>query len=220
MPKPPQEKIQGKDPFENYGREQLLKDLRSIQLQSKPGEKFSYSNLGFATLGLVIEKVTGQSFRSVVTKFVYSEKLKSTMVDVTAIGEKRKTQGFSGGKQIDYITLDAMAPAGILKSSAADMIAYAKSLFLQQGKTAPLVEKITFTDANNLHVGLSWLIRDTVNGQIYFHNGGTTGYRSFLGFDPKSGKALVILSNSVADVTSLGFSLMKLLYQDEKSQNK
>jgi len=212
MPSPPKEVVPGRDAFEKYGHDNLLDDLRKIQLQSKPGEKFSYSNLGFATLGLVIEKITGKPFKSTLGEFIASARLSSTSVDPAMINKTNQTQGFARGQSVDYILLDAMAPAGILKSSASDMAKYAQLFFHKAGSPIPLVEKITFTDVNKIHIGLSWLIRDTAEGAVYFHNGGTVGYRSFIGIDPKSGKALIVLSNSATDVTSLGFSLMKHLY--------
>lgn len=40
---------------------------------------------------------------------------------------------------------------------------------------------------------------------IIWHNGGTGGYRSFLGFDPIAGHGVVILSNANVSVDDLGF---------------
>ena len=39
----------------------MLESLRTIQLATKPGEVYEYSNLGFAVLGYVIEKVTSKT---------------------------------------------------------------------------------------------------------------------------------------------------------------
>jgi len=43
---------------------------------------------------------------------------------------------------------------------------------------------------------------------IIWHNGGTGGYRSFIGFSPDSHKGVVILSNTAADVDDLGFATL------------
>jgi CubicO group peptidase (beta-lactamase class C family) len=47
-----------------------------------------------------------------------------------------------------------------------------------------------------LEIALGWHIFKTPSGQeIIWHNGGTGGYRSFIGFDPKKRAGVVVLSN-------------------------
>jgi D-alanyl-D-alanine-carboxypeptidase/D-alanyl-D-alanine-endopeptidase len=43
-------------------------------------------------------------------------------------------------------------------------------------------------------VALAWIVAKKDGREIYWHNGGTGGYRSFIGFDPKSGVGVVLLS--------------------------
>src|SRR5437870_8391819 len=46
----------------DYTEDQLLKIIFSIPLAFAPGTKWSYSNLGYATLGILIHKVTGEFY--------------------------------------------------------------------------------------------------------------------------------------------------------------
>jgi CubicO group peptidase (beta-lactamase class C family) len=50
------------DMRKDYTEEDLLKIVEGIPLAFPPGTKWSYSNLGFLTLGLVIHKVTGEFY--------------------------------------------------------------------------------------------------------------------------------------------------------------
>jgi CubicO group peptidase (beta-lactamase class C family) len=50
-------------------------------------------------------------------------------------------------------------------------------------------------------IGLGWHIS---SDGIVWHNGGTGGFRSYLGFDPQRHRGVVVLSNSEADVDDLG----------------
>ena len=67
-------------------------------------------------------------------------------------------------------------------------------------------------------IGMSWMI-DRVNG-IIWHNGGTGHYNSYLGFNPETGTAVVVLSNLAPDyripATVLG---TKLLIELENQNN-
>ena len=49
---------------------------------------------------------------------------------------------------------------------------------------------------------------------MIWHNGGTYGSRSFLGFMPKSGVGIVMLSNSSHSLDALGFRLLDQLAQE------
>ncbi|HEX7184527.1 MAG TPA: DUF3471 domain-containing protein, partial [Thermoanaerobaculia bacterium] len=44
--------------------------------------------------------------------------------------------------------------------------------------------------------------------EIAWHNGGTGGYRSFLGFDKAKGIGVVVLSNSESDIDDIGLHLL------------
>jgi hypothetical protein len=43
---------------------------------------------------------------------------------------------------------------------------------------------------------------------VVWHNGGTGGYHSFVGFDRKRGVGVVVLSNSTNDIDDIGFHLV------------
>jgi len=50
--------------------------------------------------------------------------------------------------------------------------------------------------AGQTKIGLGWLICSTDGREIAWHNGGTGGFRSFVGYDPKERIGVVVLSNA------------------------
>src|SRR5437660_11502423 len=52
------------------------------------------------------------------------------------------------------------------------------------------------TGQPGLEVALGWHIFTTGGKEIIWHNGGTGGYRSFMGLDPKARVGVVVLSNA------------------------
>jgi hypothetical protein len=64
------------------------------------------------------------------------------------------------------------------------------------------------TTIPNMTIGLAWHILKTTGGTIVWHNGGTGGYRSFLGFDLGKRVGIVALSNSAIGIDDVGFHLI------------
>ena len=68
------------------------------------------------------------------------------------------------------------------------------------------------------HVGLGWLIlsgdkalsRARFAHDVLIHDGGTGGYRSFVGLAPETGTAVVVLSARARSVSSLGVRLLRI----------
>jgi D-alanyl-D-alanine-carboxypeptidase/D-alanyl-D-alanine-endopeptidase len=59
--------------------------------------------------------------------------------------------------------------------------------------------------AKTTRVGLAWV---TTDKGIVWHNGGTGGYRSFLGFTADRRRGVIILTNTAVDVDDLGFAML------------
>jgi D-alanyl-D-alanine-carboxypeptidase/D-alanyl-D-alanine-endopeptidase len=59
-------------------------------------------------------------------------------------------------------------------------------------------------------MALGWHINKTDGKEVVWHNGGTGGYRSFMGFDPKTRVGVVLLSNAgtPAGVDDIGRHLL------------
>ena len=65
-------------------------------------------------------------------------------------------------------------------------------------------------------MGLGWLRSLSRAGPMFWHNGGTGGFRSFAGFLPERGRAAVVL---VRDQRSPDRVAMRLLVGDHRPQS-
>ncbi len=54
-----------------FNRDEILANICALGLRSAPGEVFSYSDVGFITLGFIVEKVTGMSQDEFVRQYIY-----------------------------------------------------------------------------------------------------------------------------------------------------
>ena len=74
-------------------------------------------------------------------------------------------------------------------------------------------------DAPDLKIALAWHIRENFSSKVIYHNGGTGGCRSYLGFCPDTQRGVVILSNSAVNINDLGFHLVDSRYSLKKEDN-
>ena len=127
----------------------------------------------------------------------------------------RFAKGYDGeGHSISQWDFQAIAGAGSIRSTAADLMKYAKA---NLGDAPPLLNeafrfthKVTYT-GSPAKVGLAWHIIKPGKDELIFHNGETGGYHSYLAIDPVKKTAVVILSNSSSGVEAIGNGLMKWL---------
>jgi CubicO group peptidase (beta-lactamase class C family) len=57
--------------FHPVPKDTMLKLITNRPLLFSPGDKFNYSNTGYFLLGLIIEKVTGESYQEIVRKLIF-----------------------------------------------------------------------------------------------------------------------------------------------------
>jgi len=103
--------------------------------------------------------------------------------------------------------LPTLAGAGAIISNLTDMAKYLKANLNQK----PLNKVVSLTHQQTTElgikgpkVGLAWFIAEHKNGTYLWHNGGTGGFRSFIGFDKENNKGIVILENTSNGMDTLG----------------
>ena len=192
------------NPYADYTDKQLYDFLSGYELPRDIGAQYEYSNLAVGLLGHVLARRAGMDYETLVRKRI-SEPLgmKSTTITLSdalkarlAVGHDRE---LARAANWDIPTL---AGAGALRSSANDLLELLAA-FLGMKKT-PLAPAMAATlqprkpaGSPNLQVALGWHVLTTPGGgEIIWHNGGTGGYRSFMGFDPKARTGVVVLSNT------------------------
>lgn len=180
--------------FYGISKKTVLDKVKALNMDNGNYD-FDYSNFGYAVLGLVLEAVYESDYTTLVNDFVQN---KLGLKD-TKISDK------SGdlGNYWDWKENDAYLSAGAITSNISDMLSYAKMQLDGNPYFAECHESIKIINAstkdykmlgiNMDEIGMSWII-DKENG-IIWHNGGTGDYNSYLGFNPETKTAVIILSN-------------------------
>lgn len=201
------------NPYADYGSGRLYAFLDGYTLTRDPGASYEYSNLGVGLLGLALARRAGTSYEDLVLQRVARPlRLSDTRVTLTADQRARLARGHAGGREVPNWDLDALAGAGALRSTAADLtrfLAAAAGLARTPLDSAfRLTEAIQGDAGPTMRIGLGWHVIGRDTSTVYWHNGGTGGYHAFIGFDPRRRIGVVVLSNSDQSIDDIGFHLL------------
>ncbi|MGC2942017.1 MULTISPECIES: serine hydrolase domain-containing protein [unclassified Brevibacterium] len=156
-----------------------------------------YSNFGFAVLGQALAEAAGQDYSELVRdRLTEPLGMKETFVPDSADG---LSHGYTAsGLPAAPWTLGGAAPAGAIRSTTHDLAIWLRAVRDGNAPGAEAAEPRTDFEADR--IGWAWFTTKTQNATLTWHNGGTGGYRSFLGFDPESGAGIIVLNDSANDV--------------------
>jgi hypothetical protein len=145
--------------------------------------------------------------------------MNSTGIKLSPELRTRLAQGHDAvGRPASNWDLPALAGAGALRSTVNDLLRFvAANLGLMKTPLGPVLQKTHGARQNagdpDVSVGLGWHISRKHDSEIVWHNGGTGGYRSFLGFDKAKGVGVVVLSNSENGIDDIGLHLLNPKYE-------
>ena len=203
------------NPYGSYTVEQLYAFLSNHELARDIGAQYEYSNVGMGVLGHVLALRAGKDYEEVVAdRILRPLGMTHTGITMTPWMKQHLAVGHNvAGAPVPSWDVRTIAGAGALRSTLTDMLAFAHAnLDPKAGKLQALMQEAHrsrhATGRPGLSVGLGWHIRDADGQTIVWHNGGTGGYRTWMGFDAKRGTAAVVLTNSAHGADDLGMALL------------
>jgi CubicO group peptidase (beta-lactamase class C family) len=199
------------NPYVDYDAKALYAFLKTHGV-ARPGKpEFGYSNLGVGLLGQALADRAGTSYEALLKREVLGPLgMRDTAVKLTPSMKARFLPGHDvEHKPAGAWDFDALAGAGAIRSTAADMLTYleaqlhadhlpAAARATPEGKTLPAAiaasHEVRDGAGDGMHVALNWLRVDETGS--YWHNGGTAGYSAFAVFNPEKDFAVVVLCNT------------------------
>ena len=212
------------NPYKFYTNEKIERFLDTYQLTVAPDARYEYSNLGASVLGYVMAKKTGKTYEQLVQERICGPLgMANTAVEFTEAMREKLAPPYDEKKQpASNWDLPGFAGGGGLRSSMRDMLAFAQAsagVFdafpeLAANPDHPLIVGIKTAStqhyedpASHQRMGLGWHIN--ASGELT-HNGQTGGYHSYIIVNPKSHRAIVLLTNTaIGDADRLGNDLWK-----------
>jgi CubicO group peptidase (beta-lactamase class C family) len=208
------------DPYCRYTGQDLLAYLRRTQPSSPANPVFSYSNLGYAVLGLLLEKGASQSFACLLEERLLRPIGMTRTALQLAGGADLALGGYNNfGQRASLWHQDAYAPCGAMVSTLDDLALAARN-FLDTN--SPVAEALALTTAVRAaapggDIGLAWLLPKAESA--FWHNGATGGYASYFGVNTGAKLAVIVLANQVRpkETTELGTQLMHFIRETSTS---
>jgi len=195
------------NPYADYSVEQLYQFLSGYQLTRDIGSTYEYSNLGGGLLGHVLARRAGMDYEALVESRICAPLgMKSTAITLTPEMKARLAVGHNATLEpVKNWDLPTLAGAGALRSTANDLLSFlAANLGYSKSSLSPAMAAMLKTrrptGQAGLEIALGWHILTSNGKEIIWHNGGTGGYRSFMGFDPKTRIGVVALSNTSSNM--------------------
>ena len=183
--------------YANYYSKKL-KILESFNLQTQP---YTYSNVNYRLLGLIIETVTGKKYEECIKKFITQPmRLNSTSANVQPylIDSYQYFWHYPILKFNENFHRQEI-PSGLISSTASDMSVYLKNLMNSYNNNSITVlnfniakQLFTPNQNNKSRYGFGWRI---VN-DIFYHNGTNKSFESSMYILPSINKSIVVLINS------------------------
>jgi serine-type D-Ala-D-Ala carboxypeptidase/endopeptidase len=193
------------NPYAGYSVDDLYQFLSGYELPRDPGAKFEYSNLGGGLLGHVLAYRAGTDYESLIgTRITQPLGMPDTGITLSSSMQQRMATGHTAmlapTGNWDFL---ALAGAGALRSSGNDMLTFLEA-FLGYKETPLSSAMKSMLEARRpaakTEIGLGWLFSSADDRRIAMHDGGTGGFRSFVGYDPKECIGVVVLSNASARI--------------------
>jgi D-alanyl-D-alanine carboxypeptidase len=171
-------------------------------LKYEPGSRWQYSNYGFLLLGLLIEKISGQSYYEYVEKHIFQP---AGMSSTNSLPENVEVPGRAVGylkRGSEWVPNNDTLPwrgtsAGGGYSTVGDLFRFAEAL--RSGKLLPKelaqqAASVQFKDPD-APSGLGYGFGFFVRGDSFGHGGGAPGMNGELRIFPDSGVVIAVLSN-------------------------
>jgi CubicO group peptidase (beta-lactamase class C family) len=208
------------DPYARFDSPAVAKTLETIRLPRPIGAKHEYSNFGVGLLGHALARADGaDSYEALLAKRILGPLgMEETGIRLSQEQTKKLAPGHDdSGKPTsgwDFATLEA---CGGIRSNVRDMLRF---MAAAMGKMdTPLTPAFAFAEqpwrelnVKNVEIGLCWMRSNSDQGVLLWHNGGTGGHASFLGFRQKTGVGVVVLCNGAERVVDeLGLKILKRL---------
>lgn len=195
---------------DNYRPIDLVLNYSSLPLDFAPGERFSYSNSGYVTLGYIIETVTGQKLEEALQEKI----LKPLDMNDTGIEKHRhltmnRAAGYfkSWGQSYNanYVDMSSVYSAGAMYSTVEDLNRWHRALLTDKLVSFESLELISTPYAVDSdyhgHYGYGWSMTDKQIGDsqervpILFHDGVIDGFCAFSIRMPGDSSSIILLSN-------------------------
>ena len=201
-----------KNPYALVTEEKMLRYLLTCNDKQKPSyDNYNYSNFGMGLLGYILTRKTGKDFERLIKDEISNPlRMMNTGIAVTDSGFFAKGYDKDGNPEA-WWNLGMIPGSGGLRSNANDMALFLKAC-LPGGKLDSLIKPMLQPLGKSPEGSVCYGWQKSVfneTGDVYWHVGGTGGFRSYLGICRERKTGVVVLVNQAIDeIDQVGKKIM------------
>jgi CubicO group peptidase (beta-lactamase class C family) len=190
-------------------------------LPEEPGAAFEYSNIGYELLGSIVERVSGQAFRSYLDRKIFRP---LGMTQTFSLPNPTRQQGRlvahsyenADDEPYDWDPLDGLLGSGSVYSTVADMYRYDQALYtdklVKQSVLAEAFKPAVLNDGSKTDYGFAFEVERWQNHNYVAHDGAWLAFESDYVRFPKEQLSVVVLLNrnyGIPEEPRLGVQIAK-----------
>lgn len=204
----PSDCYQHKFSRKRHDLDEILAYLNSQFTCYPVGEVWAYSNLGYALMGILIERVSGLKYEDYIAWNIFKPLGMRNSGFYSDLGKQKSISvAYSSGEEkYEFPLLDK--PAGAIYSTVNDMVLFCRTFIDQKElllKNTTLVQMYELQNRDNLldmdhrmAICFNYKNKAYELGRVLEHGGATMYHRAQMVIAPDAGLASVLLSNSPA----------------------
>lgn len=211
---------------------ELVQLFADSTVRFEPGQRFDYSNSGYALIGYIMEKVTGRSYGDLLTDYIFKP------LNMTQSGYEKsnalimhRASGYNNflGHPASPIDMSVAYAAGGIHSTVEDLFLWDQALYTDKLLSAAyknlLFEK--HTPAWGGHYGYGWALANMPIGSsdkkvmTIEHDGVINGFTSIIVRIPASKTTIILLNNTGrSDFRKICPAILGILHKTEYKKPK
>jgi len=189
---------------DDFTRDEIWKAAIALPLQSPPGERFAYSNLGFNLAAMIVEKVSGKSYGEFLRTRIFEPLgMHSTRVNDYHAVVPRRACGYiwtQNGLQIaDQTSPTLYFGAGAILSTVLDLAKWDAALYsdrlLNAESRKQMWQPVRLNNGRTAGYGFGWEVGSLHGHARVAHDGLLAGFRTYIVRFMNDRLTLIILTN-------------------------
>lgn len=174
--------------YERLTRDNLVTEAMAAKLQSQPGARYHYSNVGYSLLAVIIEEASGVSYEEYLAEALFAPAgMKETGYvlpdwDSSEVAVEYDARGRAQGRPFDHPWADDgpywnLRGNGGLLSTARDMFRWHRALEKERvldakAKAELFKPRVLEEPDGDSRYAYGWVVLESPKGRVLWHNGG------------------------------------------------
>lgn len=189
----------------DFTQDEILQLVAKDPLEFQPGEKWNYNNTGYFLLGMIVEKVSGQTYEAFLKARIFQPLgMNSSRLNNFQEIIPNRAQGYAlkNNRMVncDYLSPTQPFSAGALLSTVSDMAKWDAALYteklLKKSSLDAMWTETKLADGKMQDYGFGWSVGKHRGHKMIGHSGGINGFSTHISRFVDDKLTVIVLANS------------------------